>query len=393
MMIDLYLLPVSIFDTLGETAASLALASRRKKTGAEPAGQVEILAGPEALSVLEADWRALEGEPSVSPFQSLAMARAAAAAHQAHGQEPMVVTVRGGGESLVILPLVMTAMGPFRVLRFLGDPLIQYGDALCSPRAGDAHLAQALAAVRTLGADVAFLRKVRGDARIAPLLAAAGRSCGADAAPYADLAAALPAESREVRRCRRRLTEQGEMREVYSRGREALGGLAQALAWKRDWLKARNLSSLVIGDEAWEAALTALASEPHSPLACLELRVGPQVAAIEIAVTGNGRWCVYLGAINTDFARWGPGSVQMADSMAHARDQGFDVYDLMAPAAPFKQALASGETPIDDYALPLSLKGRLAAGLLAQSRPLKAAAARLPQPLLDRAARLLFRLK
>ena len=239
------------------------------------------------------------------------------------------------------------------------------------------------AALRPLGADAALLRKVRDDARIAPVLATAGQALAGDAAPFVDLReekAASGRDRRELRRLGRRLAEQGEVRLVETEGAAVRASVAQALDWKRQWLAAKGLSSLVIGEAAWERALLGLADRGDL-LAAVELRVGDQVAAIEVALRRPPHWHAFAGAINPAFARFGPGHVQMAATQDHARAHGYATYDLLGPADPFKRALASGEVAIRDYILPLSLKGRLAAGALRHVPQMRAAAARLPAAL------------
>jgi CelD/BcsL family acetyltransferase involved in cellulose biosynthesis len=366
---------------------------RRTASPERAAGEAGVFSGAQALDAVEADWRALEREGALStPFQSFAVAERAIAAHLAHGHEPHIIVVREHGEVRAILPLVLTTMAGNRVLRFFGDPLIQYGDALLSRAGTEAHLAQALLAAGKLGADAALLRKVRSDAKISALLSRRAHVSRVEEAPYVDLrreTSLPPRDMRELRRYRRRLSEQGDVKLHITRGETALHCVQTALELKRNWLSTKGFTSSVIGDTAWETALVSLVTGHANLLACARLEVGGKLAAIEIAVTHGKRWHAFLGAISNEFAKSGPGQVQMSDTIAYAREQGFSAYDLLAPADPFKRVIATGAIAVCDYALPLSLQGQVAARAFRFVPQAKSLLGKLPAPLRSAAKSLL----
>lgn len=378
-MLELTIDLLASLESFPGVVASLGKVFGRTEASPHLAGVVDVISGPDALTKVAVRWRHLEGAGAGTVFQSLAVAEAGLQAHAAHGQTPHLVVVREGAACLVILPLVMTSMAGLKVLRFLGDPLIQYGDGVVSPSATPEHVAHAFKALTTLGADAALLRKVRDDALIGRALPATVQVLATDAAPFVDLdrgATLSGRDQRELRRLGRRLADQGTVRLEDLAGPERLAGIARALAWKREWLAGKGLSSLVIGDARWEKALLALAEKDE--LACVALRVGEDIAALEVAFRRPPHWSAFLGAINPAYARCGPGQVQMAETQAFARASGFETYDLLGPADPFKRAIATGEVAIRDYFLPLSLKGRLAGRALRHAPRMRAAAHRLP---------------
>jgi len=382
-------------ETFPEVVAGFGEGLRRAAAPDRAAGDAEIYTGAEALDAVEADWRAIEREGALpTPFQSFAVAEAALPAHLAHQQEPQIIVIREHGEVRAILPMVQTAMAGNRVLRFFGDPLIQYGDAILSRAGTDAHLVQALLAAGKLGADAALFRKVRKDAKLTGLLSRRAHVSAVDEAPYVDLrrdAGMSPRNSRELRRNRRRLAEQGEVRLHITRGGEALHCVQAALELKRNWLAMKGYSSSVIGDPHWERVLTSLVGAHANLLACARLEVGGKLAAIEVAITHGKRWHAFLGAIDPEFMKCGPGQVQMADTIEHARAQGFTAYDLLAPADPFKRVIGTGAIAVCDYALPLSLQGQVAARALRFAPQAKSLLGKLPAPI-RAAAKSLLRL-
>lgn len=385
MPVEIALELAAHLESFPEIAAGFGESLRRTAKPERAAGEAEIFSGAEALEAVSADWRAIEREGALTtPFQSFAVAEAALAAHLAHGHEPHVIVVREHGAVRAILPLMASTMAGSRVLRFLGDPLIQYGDAVLSHAGSEAHLVQALLAAGRLGADAALLRKVRSDAKIAPLLSRRAHVSSVEEAPYVDLrrdVGLTPSSSRELRRKRKRLMDMGGVELRITRGSSAVQCVRTALDYKRHWLAAKGFSSSVIGDAHWEAVLVSLVTEHANLLACARLEVGGRLAAIEIAITYGKRWHAFLGAIDPEFMKCGPGQVQMAATIAHAREQGFLAYDLLAPADPFKRVIATGAIAVCDYALPLSLQGQVAARAFRFAPQAKSLLGKLPAPI------------
>jgi CelD/BcsL family acetyltransferase involved in cellulose biosynthesis len=340
------------------TAGVIARVAPRSTTGK---GEAIVYSGPNAVVATADEWRAVSsGCPTV--FQTWTVAKAAAVAHVGHGQEPHVVVVREEGQAVAVLPLVTTNLARHRVLRFLGDPLIQYGDALLSTQRHDGYLATALSAARLIEADAILFRKVREDANLAGLLHANASLVQTEHACAVDLKSAysLPAkDDRELRRLRRRLAEVGETRFSVTCDGTALPDLQLALELKRQWLLTRGADSAVVGDSYWERALLSLASSEDALLAVARLNVGEEAAAFEVAMFRGSQWIAFLGAINPAFARYGPGQIQMAETIAFARAKGFATYDLLAPAHAFKRVIANREYTVRDYAIAVSARGQL----------------------------------
>jgi CelD/BcsL family acetyltransferase involved in cellulose biosynthesis len=395
MPVEIALDLIAHLESFPEVVAGIGEGVRRAAAPERAAGDAEIFSGETALDAVAHDWREIEREGLLpTPFQSFAVAQASLEAHRAHGHVPHLIVIREGREAVAILPLVRTSMAGSRVLRFLGDPLIQYGDALLSRAGAEGHLVQALLAAGKISADAALFRKVRNDAKLSPLLQRRAHVSSVEEAPYVDLRRETglpPRDMRELRRYRRRLGDAGEVKLHITRGGEAHHCVRAALNLKRGWLAAKGYSSSVIGDPHWETALTSLVAEHANLLACARLEVGGKLAAIEVAITHNKRWHAFLGAIDPEFMKSGPGQVQMADTIAHAREQGFLAYDLLAPADAFKRVIATGAVSVCDYALPLSLQGQVAARAFRFAPQAKSLLGKLPAPIRS-VARSLLRL-
>lgn len=376
-------------EVLPGVCASLGEGARRRTAAAvaTPVGEVQVFSGSGAVSAAAGAWRAIEAAGGLAtPFQSLALAQAATGVHLDQGEEPLIAVVRHDGCPVALFPGVVGRTGGIAVLRFLGDPLIQYGDILATPGASAQSIAAAFDAVADAQrASLLLLRKVRSDSRLASILSRRGHAVAEAAAPFVDVGSSEnrnARDERELRRLRRRLAERGEVRFAVAEAAAARPLLRHALTLKRQWLSERDLASQVIGDRRWEAALVAAAEDTASlRIAAAALTVDGRSAAIEIGFVSGGTWFAFLGATDPDFAKAGPGQVLMADIIDHCRQQGLGVYDLLPPAQPYKQALATGDIAVADYALPLDLRGRLAAWGARLRPAAKRALASMPPPL------------
>lgn len=372
------------FEAVPDLWATLAAVVRRNLR------QV-VHSGAHAMEEAAPAWRALEFEGAApTAFQSVAVAQSCAAAHMAQGATPRIVTVHDDGRPMVVLPTVVVRQAGISAIRFLGDPFIQYGDALVSPQARPHHLAEAFRATADPSvASILYLRKVRDGAHLAPLLAAQAFVTEEQSAPLVDLSD-MRKPCRDFQRSTKRLAQEGDVSLEVARC-ASVADVREALALKHEWLAAGGLTSSVIGDPVWEDVLVRLAERRERMLAVARLTVGGEIAATEIALVHDGVWYSYLGAIAPRFARCGPGKVQIAQTMAHCRLQGLASYDLLAPSQPYKETLATRAVPVRDYALPLDAVGRLALIAVRSAPEIKAGVERLP-PVLRRVVRGLARL-
>ncbi|RDV05160.1 GNAT family N-acetyltransferase [Undibacter mobilis] len=373
---------------VADAASSIgpALAGRlRSWTATANAAGATVFQGAEAIDQVADDWQALENAGgSATPFQSLAMARAAAEIHLKAGEIPRVAVVRHGGRPVVILPTVIGTRFGVKVARFLGDPLIQYGDALCEPGTAKRHIEAAFhAAADPSAIDALHLRKVRGDARIAPVLRQHAIAFNGDEAPFLDIAGPQAHEEpRQVRRARRKLSALGPLRLTVTQGAAARDHLREALTLKRRWLEARRLPSSVVGCEHWESAIDRLADhDGDMQLNLAVLHVSDRPAAYEVAFTAGDRWYAFIGAVADEFARHSPGRVQVADTIAWCRDNGFARYDLLAPADDVKRSYCRDAAPVSDYSHAVRPAGHALTAALRLTPVAKAVLVRLPAPL------------
>jgi CelD/BcsL family acetyltransferase involved in cellulose biosynthesis len=335
---------------------------------------VSIYEGADAVEQAAAAWHALEGSAGTTPFQSLSVAQAAARAHAAKGERPRIIVVREKGSPVVVFPTVICRFAGLAMVRFLGDPFIQYGDALVSPDAAPAHLTAAWsAAANPRLARIGMFRRVRSDSPLASLLAREAIVIASDEAPFVDVITGERTNgryAREVRRLRRRLAERGPVAFEVQQGPAAIDILRETLVLKRAWLVERGLPSAVLGNTHWEEVLLAAATTSSDPraLTAARLTVAGETAATEIGLTDAKTWYAYIAALVPAFAKYGPGHVLMDDILAWCAETKRTVYDLLPPSQPYKHALATGSVPVRDYAIASGPLGH-AAVLTARALP------------------------
>ena len=99
-------------------------------------------------------------------------------------------------------------------------------------------------------------------------------------------------------------------------------------------------------------------------------------------IIGGGAYHLYIGAFHPDFARFGAGNILTERTIAWCCEAGLTRYDMLAPQARSKSDWQTGEVAVHDFAIPLTARGRLYAGLVERRlKPgLRALFYALPQP-------------
>jgi CelD/BcsL family acetyltransferase involved in cellulose biosynthesis len=343
---------------------------------------IEIVSGYDAILALEPVWHDVGMRVGgAGAFEQFELVRQAAEAISRDGGEPLVASIRQDGLAMTLLPLRRERIIGSRAAVPLVYPLAQYTNTVGWAIApGDMPpLCNELSKV---GLDILLLRKVREDSGLHDALAAHGQSQNAgEAALYIDLnayktfaayEASFSSPTRRNRRQRRQKLEAtlGPLSFDVLFGKEATEAFDTALAWKRDWLAKRGISSPVFDAGAWEKLLRSAVSSGAAVVTAL--RAGDVPTAIEVGFCERDTYVSYLGAFDPDLAAFSPGQEQMLRTIAWAFEQGFSRYDLLAPADGYKRQWARTETSvaIDDYAVALSHVGRGVAELRRHVRPL-----------------------
>lgn len=319
---------------------------------------------------------------------------------------------------MLIWPLVCEKKHGLRQLKWMGEPVSQYGDILLDPDFDtEAALAQSWVYIsREIKPDLTLLRKVREDSTALPAIKlqnAAKTMCLV--APYIDMSESADFETfyeanytaklrKNRRRHRRRLSEIGDIRTQHVTDPKQLEiELAHLVELKQDWLRKRGLVSQAFAEpiiqDFFLDALTQAQNQTQGQgdLTCelTKLCVDQKVAAYELGLRSFERYAVHITTYDPEFERHSPGSLLLEERLRKCADQGIKYCDLMAPGDAYKYSWTQKNHPVCDYAISHSVMGKLYITLyLNMLRPfLKTAQNRLPASLRQLSATLYKKIK
>ena len=307
-------------------------------------------------------------------FQSFAWMRSASLHYADQGGAPHLLLGYVKGRLALIWPLRASRFPGLTILEDLGEPLCQYHDAIIDAEApADLLVAGALRHLESLNFDALILRRVREDSALTPALLVAGaRITRTQRAPYIDFAAgetsddfeqALSGKARGNRRRRlRRLQEIGEIShesDVLPERAEQLIGVA--LDFKRAWALAEGRYAPAVFDIRFERCLrdAARRKDPDAALRVFALLCGGRPIGVEISFGYKGRLFAHVLAHDPRLAKFGVG-VALADAtIRDAYAHGYRLFDLLAPADPYKTDWARRDVAVHDLLLARTRRGAL----------------------------------
>ena len=359
-----------------------AVAAAPKRIAFRRALVAEVLIGEAAYDALSADWQRLsELQDGTILFQTPALLTAWARHFPSTRARTLAtVVVRHEDRTILIWPLCIRRRGLVRVAAGAGAPITQYDDVLLDPDYdGEAVLKAAMDALRsTLRPDLVSLERVRADSALRAALRAAPPLFWTGGAPYTDLsqgvagarAARKPRAARHQKKRIRRFARQGRVGfSVSADGEQAAAWLAEALALKHEWLRRTGRISRAFVKPATVECLIALAraqggARATPRLVVSKLTLNGRTAAIEAGFCHRDAYHLYLRAYEPDCAPLGPGNVLAEQVLEWCVGAGLTRYDMLPPRSRFKREWQSNEVAIVDFALPVTLRGRLYAALV-----------------------------
>lgn len=293
----------------------------------------------------------------------------------ADGARLAILAGRRNGRLVMVWPLVSERVRGLTVLSWMGDPVSQYGDVLIEDCADRRELLSAgwEKLRHATKADVVRLRKVREDAAVAPLFRElGGRITETLEAPFLDLSSAsgyAAYEERysrsirgERRRLMRRLCEKGEVSfDEQVSGAPARQYVQDAVAMKRRWLADRGLVSKAFADDRFTQFFCDVAGAETRPAGCTIIAIKTAGRPIAFAVTlgCQDRLALHILTFDIEFSKAGAGVLLLEESIRRAANTGLGCYDMLAPGDSYKLGWADGAVKVQDWALPLTLAGRL----------------------------------
>ena len=378
-------------NSLAALRRDLALAIPSGSLTIPSAGHISLATNLAALDQLGPDWRELHAA-SAHPhgiFQSAdwCLSWARIYARPELGIEPCVVTGYEDGALVFVWPLMKVKKGPLTILRWLTDPLAQYGDVVVKAGA-DARpwCRRAMEFLRRLkGIDCLRLRHVRRDSAVYPFLSEQFTRAGeADEAPFLDLTP-YPTEADYDKRYSR---EQRKRRGKIRKSLNAMGAvdfqmlppgslmdraMEQAVAHKRNWLAERGLYNKPLQCPYLGPFLRELSRTSSGGVSLVTscLKAGSRPISWEIGLRFGTTHFGFITAHDTSLTDASPARLHMDLSQRQAIKDGMRIFDLMIPGDPHKQSWSNGRMSVHEFHAPLSMGGRLYGyGYLSLLRPI-----------------------
>ena len=342
-------------------------------------GSLSLATSLQALAGLEAAWRRLE-ERHLKPhqiFQSYDWVHAWAETHIAPGSGLDIMVLAGyqDGELVFIWPLVRERRGPFRVLRWLSEPLAQYGDVLAIP--GQCLKSWIDAAVaflrREAGSDILRLRHIRDDATAFSHISRRFRSSRlTERAPFLDLSVFAseadyedrytPTQRRRRKKIRKTIAaDLGEIRfEAMPPGSTCDVAIADALLEKCRWIEERGRRDHCLRSPRLHSFLTRYAARQGGTgrLIFTRLTAGDRDLAWEIGLRAGRTHFAFITSHVNALTDYSAPRLHMDASQRLAIADGMDRFDLLVPFDSYKESWSSDAVFVRDYHLPLSSAGR-----------------------------------
>lgn len=340
------------------------------------------------LLALRSDWQRLENA-AASPqnfFQSFTWCSVWASVYlDGTGNIALKTLVaRANGAVAMIWPLMVVRHGAVTILKWLSDPIGQYGDVLIDEGIDqETWLAGAWSQItQDPDIDGIALRNVRADARICTFLSdkcqvlpEQKRAPQLNLKPFKtadDYSMALSRNQRSQRsKLRKRLERDGPVEFDVHCGTDSFRtAVTQALDYKRRWLKERSLKADVIGNPLFEEVIVRIGKADPSAIAAGVLSRNDDPLCVDIAFTYKGRYYGSVIAENPAVAAQSPTKVHLDLRQKHCVDAGFSEFDMMVPDSAFKQHWSDSTVAALDYIVPMNLWGLLYCSVyLARVRP------------------------
>lgn len=339
---------------------------------------VRLLDAADQFADIEDAWKKLEGasdQPCL--FQSYAwsghVAEVMSRAYPAQ-YVPLVAVAARNGETVAIWPLSRQKRAGIWLLRSLDDPFGQFSGLLATDAsAAEALVAKTLALVRTKRlADILRLNRVLAGGPLEVALLTNGAimrgEVGApvlDLRQWPDMASLKSSRNKKtmknLRNATNRLTKAGEHHHRVASGGADVSAIVESTLLRRAaWLKEKGLTApsfrlsahveILTGGQAWGLDQSRTA---------FELRHGGDAIAQQWGFVHQRRYYAYMSATDPAAIHLSPGRLHLSFVLEDVMNAGVEAIEMLTPASDYKMVWTDTVRPLRDYAMPLSMTGRI----------------------------------
>lgn len=337
----------------------------------------------EDIEALAKDWADLRlQQPAANFYQSVEWCSAwVDSCAQAGTRERLrIVTVWQGRRLVLLWPLSVRRLGPFRILHSLGEPATQYSDVLVAECTNALQwFERAWTCVLNMrGVDALHLKHVRADSTLERLVH--DRSLWfrlrKTSSPFVlkvpddevvDGSGRRKRSGRSLNALKRHLKALKAHGDVVFEAVptcEHVSAVLEALAMKADRFKTTGNASAAYLHPANEMAISAMAKANHFLMR--RLLVAGETAAIEVGVLDRGRYYSMIQSYDQRYAAYSPGRLLLWHLLNETDEVKF--FDFLPPNQPHKTEWTEWSTDVLDYVIPLTLRGRIFAFYLRHVR-------------------------
>ncbi len=342
-------------------------------------GILTLITSPSHLSALSDQWQNLEQNGAVTPtiFQSFAWIKNWSDHYAQPDCQNEIHIVAGflNNTLVFILPLMKSCHMGVSTLKWITDPLGQYGDVLC---AKDQTLAKWMSASlrfinRLKDIDIIRLRHVRQNSIIENF--ASQHFVDAklhEQAPFLDLTAFKSDADYDARynsqqrkrrkKIRSKLEEMGVVEfKTLKPGSDNDQAIAEAIREKNEWLSERGRFNRVMGCPRHVQFLKSLSRSTANDFEFVttELSAGGKPVSWEIGFSYRGTHFAYITSHANALTDLSPGRLHMDLSQRLALSKGQERFDLMVPNDNHKESWCSDKVNTKDYFYATSWRGKI----------------------------------
>ena len=388
------------------------VADAQSRTGLPNDSYLALITSFRAFDRLCDEWSNLETRCAKPPsvFQSYDWCRQWSDVYAPPDSLNEIFILAGYHENKLVFvwPLVKRSRKGLVILTWMTQPIGQYGDFLCDVSVDCTQWTNAATKfIRNMKAiDCMHLRHVRENANCAVDAKTAWHDGKLrERAPMMDLtqfkteadydARYDSQQRRRRRRIQKKLEEIGQLQFEILEGEAAEVEIDLAIAEKIDWLRHKGRINDVLGTTQHAELLKQFIRKSNSQIAVVvsRLTANGKPVSWEIGFAYRGTHFAYLLSHQRGLIDHSPGRLMLDFAERNALASGQSTFDLMAPYDSYKDSFASGVVQVNDYYLPLTLKGAAYGhGYLHVLRPMiRRAYQRMPVPLLRVIKQLLMR--
>ncbi len=336
--------------------------------------RIEILDGKNVLDTLKPAWTELCGRAAAHDCSQTFYWAVHAWAYAARrgGCRLRILVGRDRGRLVLVWPLVVRGHGPWRLADCLGSTS-EYRDVLVEQNPASHEWIDAAWRVISaqLGVDLVRCVSIRADAAVSSLLkehaaAAVWRSptlfIPIERWPNWQIASqGMTAKSRrELRRCRRRLSDCGQVTiQVLDHQEEVERALAWLFAHKRAWARRKGVRIDWLPSEAYQTFLTGVAKDAlrAGHLLFGVLKLDGKILAGLLSFVAGSRMELYMMSYDREWGSYGPGRMLLNEMINLAFERRLRAVDFRSGLESFKRDFMTDKTQMNNYMVSCSRWG------------------------------------